>query len=171
MLRKLPAVLNYLLALLVSSLVLVAGCAPSGTKKTPYEPRQLTMPKAHTEGQPFQVAVFHGCYDGDTCTVSLPPGIPALFGDHITVRLAGIDTPEMKGICEEEKALARQARALTQTLMVQAMKIELLEPRRDKYFRILARVMADDREVAQELVKAGLARPYEGGKKERWCPE
>ena len=57
------------------------------------------------KGQPFEVAVFHGCYDGDTCTVSLPQGIPALFGDHITVRLAGIDTPEMKGICEEEKAL------------------------------------------------------------------
>lgn len=49
----------------------------------------------------------------------------------------------MKGICEEEKALARQAQALTQTLMIQAVKIELLEPKRDKYFRILARVMAD----------------------------
>ena len=128
------------------------------------------MPKAHTEGHPFKVAVFHGCYDGDTCTVSLSAGIPALFGDHITVRLAGIDTPEMKGICEKEKALAKRAQALTQTLMGQAVKIELLEPKRDKYFRILARVMADDREVAHELVKAGLARPYEGGKKERWCP-
>ncbi|MEO7859844.1 MAG: thermonuclease family protein [Nitrospirales bacterium] len=69
--------------------------------------------------------------------------MPALFGDHITVRLAGIDTSEMKGTCEEEKALARQAQALTQTLMVQAVKIELLEPKWDKYFRILARVMAD----------------------------
>jgi endonuclease YncB( thermonuclease family) len=129
------------------------------------------MPKAHTEGQPFEVAVFHGCYDGDTCTVSLHSNIPALFGDHITVRLAGIDTPEMKGICEEEKALATQAKALTQNLMVQAAKIELLEPKRDKYFRILAKVMTDGREVAQELVKAGLARPYDGGKKQRWCPE
>ena len=162
--------LYYLLALLVPLMALVAGCVPSETKKAPYEPRQLTMPKAHTDGQPFEVAVFHGCYDGDTCTVSLPPGIPALFGDHITVRLAGIDTPEMKGICEEEKALARQAQALTQKLMVQAVKIELLEPRRDKYFRILAKVLADGQEVAQELVKAGLARPYDGGKKERWCP-
>lgn len=162
--------LYYLLALLVPLMVLVAGCVPSETKKAPYEPRQLTMPKAHTDGQPFEVAVFHGCYDGDTCTVSLPPGIPALFGDHITVRLAGIDTPEMKGICEEERALARQAQALTQKLMVQAVKIELLEPRRDKYYRILARVLADGQEVAQELVKAALARPYDGGKKERWCP-
>ena len=34
-----------------------------------------------------------------------------LFGDHITVRLAGIDTPEIKGMCDEEKALAKQAQA------------------------------------------------------------
>jgi endonuclease YncB( thermonuclease family) len=129
------------------------------------------MPKAHTESQPFGVAVFHGCYDGDTCTVSLPENIPALFGDHITVRLAGIDTPEIKGMCDEEKALARKAQELTQKLMVQASKIELAEPKRDKYFRILARVMADGQEVAQELVKAGLAVPYDGGTKKRWCPE
>lgn len=128
------------------------------------------MPKAHTEGQPFQVAVFHGCYDGDTCTVSLAD-LPPIFGDHITVRLAGIDTPEMKGICAEEKVLAKQAQAFTQNLMVQAQKIELQEPKRDKYFRILARVMADDQEVAMELVNAGLARLYDGGKKERWCRE
>lgn len=128
------------------------------------------MPKAHTQGQPFQVAVFHGCYDGDTCTVSLADP-PPLFGDHITVRLAGIDTPAMKGTCEAEKAAARQAQAFTQELMVQAQRIELEEPRRDKYFHILARVMADGQEVAQELVKAGLAGPYDGGKKGRWCTE
>lgn len=97
--------------------------------------------------------------------------LPPVFGDHITIRLAGIDTPEMKGTCEEEKALARQAQALTQKLMVEAHKIELQEPQRDKYFRILARVMADGQEVAHELVKAGIAGPYDGGKKERWCPD
>jgi endonuclease YncB( thermonuclease family) len=127
------------------------------------------MPKAHTEGHPFEVAVFHGCYDGDTCTVSLPDGIPALFGDHITVRLSGIDTPEIRGMCDQEKALAQQAQALTQRLMAQATKIDLLEPRRDKYFRILARVMADGHEVAEELVKSGLAVHYDGEKKKDWC--
>lgn len=77
----------------------------------------------------------------------------------------------MKGTCEAEKAAARQAQAFTQELMVQAQRIELEEPRRDKYFHILARVMADGQEVAQELVKAGLAGPYDGGKKGRWCTE
>ena len=85
------------------------------------------------------------------------------------MRLTGIDTTEMKGLCEQEKELAKQAQSLTQKLMVQASKIELAEPRRDKYFRILAKVMADGQEVAQELIKAGLAVPYDGGKKKGWC--
>ena len=54
------------------------------------------MPKASTEGHPFEVAIFHGCYDGDTCTVSLAENISAVFGDHITVRLTGIGRPETK---------------------------------------------------------------------------
>lgn len=154
-------------------LLAMTACVPPTPRTTSHkdpEARPLTMPQVTTTGQPFHVAVFHGCYDGDTCTVSLPPSIPALFGNHITVRLAGIDTPEMKGICDEEKALAKQAQAFTQSLMVQATKIELNEPRRDKYFRILARVMVDGQEVAQELVKAGLAVPYNGqGKRKNWC--
>jgi endonuclease YncB( thermonuclease family) len=55
-----------------------------------------------------------GATNGDTCTVSLGQNIPALFGDHITVRLTGIDTPKIKGMCEHEKELAKQAQALTQ---------------------------------------------------------
>ncbi len=147
--------------------LLLASCASPHAKP---EIRPLTMPKTSTEGQPLEVAAFHGCYDGDTCTVSLQPTLPALFGDHITVRLAVIDTPEIKGICEKEKALARQAQAFTQHLMIEAKAIDLLEPKRDKYFRILARVMIDGKEVAQELVAAGFAVPYNGqGKKKDWC--
>ena len=149
-------------------LLTLPACSSHSIHKKP-EVRPLTMPQVRTDDQPFQVAIFHGCYDGDTCTVSLPKHIPALFGDHITVRLAGIDTPEIKGMCEQEKALAVMAQALTQALMRQATNIELTEPHRDKYFRILAKVMADGHEVAQELVKAGLAVPYNGqGKKKDW---
>ena len=157
--------LSIAVSLLIIGAALTSACAPHRS----HEVGALTMPKATTHGQPFQVAIFHGCYDGDTCTVSLPD-LPALFGDHITVRLAGIDTPEIKGICEKEKALARQAQAFTQKLMVEAQKIELLDPKRDKYFRILARVIADGKEVAHELVAAGFAVPYNGqGKKRDWC--
>ncbi len=47
--------LYYVLALLEPLMVLVAGCVASDTKKAPYETRQLTMPKAPTDGQPFEV--------------------------------------------------------------------------------------------------------------------
>lgn len=68
------------------------------------------------------------------------------------------------------QVLAVQAKALTQNFMIQAAKLELLEPRGDKYFRIFGKVIADGQEVALELIKAGLARAYDGGNKERWCP-
>lgn len=41
----------------------------------------------------FDRAIYHTCYDGDTCMMSLPDTHP-LFGEHIPVRLAGIDTPK-----------------------------------------------------------------------------
>ena len=44
----------------------------------------------------FEHTIFHECYDGDPCTISLP-GLPDVFGDHIPVRLVGIDAPEIKG--------------------------------------------------------------------------
>jgi len=164
--RRHSGALNVAIFILLLFAQFITACA---SHRNP-EIRPLTMPTAHTENHPFHVALFHGCYDGDTCTVSLQPTIPALFGDHITVRLAGIDTPEMKGMCDKEKALARQAQAFTQKLMTEAQAIELIEPKRDKYFRILARVMADGKEVAQELVVAGFAVPYNGqGKKKDWC--
>lgn len=117
----------------------------------------------------FDQAVYHTCYDGDTCMMSLP-GIHPLFGDHIPVRLAGIDTPEMKGQCEREKQLARQARDLVRSALGQAGTIRLRKASRDKYFRIDAHVMADDRDLSEMLIRQGLAVPYDGGTKNKdWC--
>ena len=119
----------------------------------------------------FDHAVFHTCYDGDTCMMSLP-GIHPLFGDHIPVRLAGIDTPEMKGQCEREKQLARQARDLVRSALSQAGVIQLRKASRDKYFRIDARVVADGQDLSEILIGHGLAVRYDGGTKTKnWCAE
>lgn len=118
---------------------------------------------------PIRGVIFHSCYDGDTCTVSLP-GTHRLFGDHISVRLDGIDTPEIKGKCAREKALARSARDLVNSRLANASTIDLEDLGRDKYFRIGARVMADGRDVGAELLRLGLAVPYNGGTKiQDWC--
>lgn len=119
----------------------------------------------------FDQAVYHTCYDGDTCMMSLP-GIHPLFGDHLPVRLAGIDTPEMKGQCEREKQLARQARDVVRSALSQADTIHLRNASRDKYFRIDARVIANGQDLSAVLIEQGLAVPYDGGTKTKdWCVE
>ena len=47
-------------------------------------------------------------YDGDTFKIVLPSMHP-LFGDDLSIRLFGVDTPEMRGTSDEVKALAMQA--------------------------------------------------------------
>jgi micrococcal nuclease len=112
---------------------------------------------------------YHTCYDGDTCMISLP-GVHPLFGDHIPVRLAGIDTPEMKGKCNQEKLLAKQARDFIRAILSQAQRIELRKAERDKYFRVNALVVADDRDLSAFLIENGMAVPYDGGTKTKdWC--
>ncbi len=53
----------------------------------------------------FNNVTYHRCYDGDTCALTIP-GVHPLFGEKIAVRIAGIDTPEIKGKCDQEKVLA-----------------------------------------------------------------
>jgi micrococcal nuclease len=118
---------------------------------------------------PSQQVIFHGCHDGDTCTFTLP-AVPPPFGNQIPIRLAGVDTPEMHGKCDRENLLARQAQAFTQGLLSAAKQVELVDMRRDKYFRVLAGIRVDGRDVAQQLIKAGLGVPYNGGTKTaNWC--
>jgi endonuclease YncB( thermonuclease family) len=113
-------------------------------------------------------------YDGDTIYVNIPE-VPDLFGKNIGIRLAGIDTPEMRSTCkavadqEAEKAKARQARLLLKKYIDSATQITLVEPERDKYFRIVSKVMVDDIDIAELLIKNGLAVAYDGGTKQSWC--
>ncbi len=39
---------------------------------------------------------------------------------------------------------------------------------RGKYFRIVADVYVDGNSLADELLQAELAKPYDGGKKPKW---
>lgn len=133
------------------------------------------------ESVPSRTRVLvHGCYDGDTCTVTIPSW-PPVVGEKIPVRILGIDAPERKGKCAAEIALATEARRFlegrlrarypdsAEPLRLRPVRVELSEMRRDKYFRILARVWADGQEVGPLLIQAGLARSYAGGPRHGWC--
>lgn len=88
------------------------------------------------------------------------------------IRLNGLDTPEIKGQCDEEKVLAREARDFARTLLSEAKEVRLVQASRgDKYFLVLGRLVADGKDLSQSLLDAHLAIAYNGGKKTaQWCP-
>ncbi len=107
-------------------------------------------------------------YDGDTFKIDLPSQHP-LFGDDISVRVLGIDTPELKGSSDEVKALAYKAKNRTQELLSDSKTIELKNPQRDKYFRVLAEVWIDGESLGEKLKSEELAKEYDGeGARPEW---
>jgi endonuclease YncB( thermonuclease family) len=87
------------------------------------------------------------------------------------VRISGIDTPELRGGCVRERALAERARRLVVEI-VAGREVVLREVRLGKYAgRVVARVATDDgRDLGSILLSAGLARTYDGGPRGDWCP-
>jgi len=161
---------NWILVTLVLGLANFEGC--SGPKP----PTPVLAPSPWVQGpplstNPFDQAIFHKCYDGDTCTFSLP-GLPNVFGDHIAIRLVGIDAPEIKGHCQREKDLATKARDYLNQRLKQAHVIQIRHTARDKYFRVLAELFADGEDLSELLLKQGLAVPYHGQTKTKdWCAQ
>ncbi len=108
-------------------------------------------------------------YDGDTFRVNIN-SYPKIIGQKIAIRVSGVDTPEMKGQCKKEIDLARAAKQFTVNFLREAKVIELRNIQRDKYFRILADVYADNISLSSQLIKNNLGIPYFGEKKTKnWC--
>lgn len=109
-------------------------------------------------------------YDGDTITFNIP-GVHALIGNHIKIRLKDIETAEIesKNKCEKQKAL--EAKKAVAKLLKKAKRIDLLNIDRGKYFRIVADVRFDGQDLSKILIKKKLAYLYDGKKKPviNWC--
>jgi len=89
---------------------------------------------------------------------------------RITIRLNGVDTPELHGSCDYEIALARKARQFTSDWLANG-PIRLTRIKQGKYGgRIIARVAnAQGGDLGRALLDKGLARPYGGAKRKSWC--
>jgi len=109
-------------------------------------------------------AYFIKNYDGDTITVNIPD-YPPIIGKKISIRVNGIDTPELRTKSSKEKQSARTAKRLVNSLLKKAKEIELKNIQRGKYFRIVADVYYDGKNLADILMKNNLAVPYGGGTK------
>ena len=108
-------------------------------------------------------------YDGDTITFDIPY-LPPIVGDKINIRVNGFDTPEMKGKCPKEKALAREVQRYVNNLLVNTYRVDLLNIKRGKYFRIVADVMVDGRSLTRLLLDKDYAVVYNGDTKTKdWC--
>lgn len=115
-----------------------------------------------------EVAEVTSIYDGDTFRANIK-NYPPIVGERIGIRVNGIDTPEMRGKCEQEKKAAQAAKQFTVDKLRNAKKIELRNMKRDKYFRILADVFVDGENLAALLLKAKHGIEYHGDTKQGWC--
>lgn len=105
--------------------------------------------------------------DGDSAILPLSGGTVT----GIRLRILGIDTPELRGRCPEERAKAQEARDTFARLASPCAKVTT-DFRTDAYGRVLARVFTrDGREIGPILIGMGLARAYDGtGPRGSWCP-
>ncbi|PKR56912.1 thermonuclease family protein [Thalassospira lohafexi] len=108
-------------------------------------------------------------YDGDTIYVAIP-GLPGEIA-NMSVRVRGVDTPEIRGKCESEKHLAKQARNYARNRLKSAKSVEFCEPEWGRYGgRVVASVRIDGSPLDVELISNGLARAYDGKtKRQPWC--
>ena len=110
-------------------------------------------------------------YDGDTITVEV-----LRHGRWViqSVRLAGIDTPELRTKDAAEKAMAEAARTALSTQILDE-HVWLHCQGREKYGRILGEIYPTtwfrgrkSLSYNQWLLEAGHAKPYDGGTKGTW---
>jgi endonuclease YncB( thermonuclease family) len=128
------------------------------------------MPAANPQAAPITgyPAEVIRVFDGDTfeARVQVWPGL------EITtkVRLRGIDAPELRARCAEERARAETARDALSTLLAQG-RVGISQVSLDKYGgRVVADVTARNTpSIAAALLVGGHVRQYGGGRRKRWC--
>ena len=89
---------------------------------------------------------------------------------RVSVRIRGIDAPEIHSRCAREREAAGRARDMLAGLVAQG-RIALTNIGGGKYYgRVLADVATpDEADVAALLLEAALVRPYRGGRRQPYC--
>ena len=117
--------------------VLLAGCA--------------THPQTQDKLYPdVKVSRLLRVIDGDTFSCDIDEH-SAIAGKNISIRLRGIDTPELRSKNEEERKSAILEKQRLSDLLTNARVIELRNIDRDKYFRIDADVYIDGEPLLPKL--------------------
>ena len=93
--------------------------------------------------------IIKSCYDGDTCTTT----------DGEKIRLACIDTPELKGK-KAKPVKAKEAKDFLNDLIAKK-KVYINRITTDKYGRTVGELFKDDINVQELIVNKGYGRIYE----------
>lgn len=101
-------------------------------------------------------------YDGDTIIIACRPSNTDGKLYKYSVRIAGIDCPEIKSNNEKEKLIAERARDELNSLLFEKM-VFLKNISLDKYSkRIVADVLYEEIDIGKWLIEKRLAVPYDG---------
>lgn len=106
--------------------------------------------------------------DGDTikANVEIWPGLTV----ETSVRVAGVNAPELRRADECEKIAGQHARDYAAAWFARHSDIQITNVQQDKYAgRVLARVISGGSDFGADLIAAGHAVPYSGGKRASWC--
>ena len=93
--------------------------------------------------------IIKSCYDGDTCTTI----------DGEKIRLACIDTPELKGKNAKPNE-AKEARDFLNQL-VSNKKVSIRRITKDRFGRIVAELFKNDINVQKLIIEKGYGKIYE----------
>jgi endonuclease YncB( thermonuclease family) len=150
-----------------------ASVGPVGASRGSASPAASVATPA-ARAQPEGVRAAHPAevlrvFDGDTfeARVHLWPGLEVTT----RVRLRGVDAPELKARCHDERVKAEAARDALKALLDRG-EVGISKVTLDKYGgRVVANASAAAiPDVGAELIAAGLVRRYSGGRRESWCP-
>jgi len=100
-------------------------------------------------------------YDGDSITIATQFQFNPNVWYRFSIRLNGIDTPEIKGSTDEEKQMAIKARDRLADLILHK-EVQLKNISYEKYGRILADIHLNSEYINEILLKERYAVPYQG---------
>ena len=108
----------------------------------------IALPNSESAFASLPIVFIKGCYDGDTCTT--------LKGEKI--RLACIDTPELKG-WNAEPISAREARDFVNKLVANE-EVSIKRITNDRYGRTVGELFKNELNIQELIVEEGYGKIY-----------
>ena len=144
---------------------------------------QVTYDIAEKFVPPISYGKVVKVYDGDTITVATPLDYTRAPIYHFSVRLRGIDSPEIRGKTPEEREAATKSRdALAAKILNQMVFLQNIDT--EKYGRVLADVYleksgsgpskghgAEKQSISEWMLENHYAVTYNGGTKVAWTSQ